>query len=116
MNNNHCYEENLFGKAIYTKTVKYWNEKTGKYKIWHRTNAVRFFERVNFYELFEGNITDIGRIFLLIHNINNNNVVCRWDTNSHHQVPIDGYEQLMEFLDIGNRGTFKKFYDKIMNM
>ena len=114
MNNNHCYEENRFGKAIYTKTVKYWNEKTGKYKIWHRTNAVRFFERVNFYELFEGNITDIGRTFLLIHNINNNNVVCRWDTNSHHQVPIDGYEQLMEFLDIGNRGTFKKFYDKLV--
>ena len=114
MNKTYRHEENLFGKATYTRTVNFWNEKTGKYTIWPHTNAVRFWERVNFYNLLEGNITDIGRTFLLLHNINNNNVVCKWDTNSHHQVPLNSYEQLMELVDISNRGTFKKFFDKLV--
>ena len=113
MNNNY-YDEYEFGKVTYIKNVQYWNSKTRKYKIWSKRNAVKFWGQIDYYNLFDGNISDIGRTFLLINNIDYNNFVCSLDKHSHQQVHINSNEQLMELLGISNRSTFRKFYNKLV--
>ena len=111
MNNNY---DNQIGIATYTKKVHYWNPITGRYTIFGGSISVRFWNRVDYFGLFDGNIADIGRTFLLINSINYNNFVCKLDKHSRHQVPLNSYEQLMELVGISNRSTFKKFFNKLV--
>ena len=79
MNNIKFYEKNNIGKATYIKDADYLNHRTGRYTIWSKRIAVKFWVQVDYYDLFEGNITDIGRTFLLINSIDYNNIVCKMD-------------------------------------
>ena len=114
MNNIKFYEKNNIGKATYIKDADYLNHRTGRYTIWSKRIAVKFWVQVDYYDLFEGNITDIGRTFLLINSIDYNNIVCKMDAHSHRQVPLDSYKQLMDLVGISNRDTFRKFFNKLV--
>ena len=114
MNNNNYYVEQEFGKVTFLKKVQYWNPETRRYTIWSKRNAVRFWGDVDYYNLFDGNIKDIGRIFLLINSIDYDNFVCKLDTNLHQQTRISSNEQLMEIVGISNRGVFRDFFDKLV--
>lgn len=103
-----------FGEVIYSKTVNLWDRKTGKFRVWNKLNAVKIREDIDFFSIMEGNVYDIGRLFLLIHNIDFDNYVCGWDKHSHQQYPLTSNDELMNLLNISNRGTFKKFFDKLI--
>ena len=102
-----------FGEVSYSNTVSYWDEKTEKFRVWKNIKAVKIRDDIDYYSLFNGNTNDMGRLFLLIHNINYDNYVCRLDKHLHRQNPITSNEELMKLLNIRNRSTFKKFIDHL---
>ena len=76
-----------FGEVSYSNTVNYWDEKTEKFRVWKNIKAVKIREDIDYYSLFNGNTNDMGRLFLLIHNINYDNYICRLDKHLHRQNP-----------------------------
>lgn len=112
MNTN--FENMQFGEVGYSRIHQLWNEKTGKFIIWYNRSSVKFWHTMDYYSILDGNVTDIGRLFLLIQNIDYDNYVCFVDKHSHRQVPINDNEHLMTLLNIGNRNTLKKFLDKLL--
>lgn len=103
-----------FGEMIYSKKINLWDEKTGKIRVWKKLHAVKIREDIDYYSIFDGNVNDIGRLFLLIHNINYDNYVCSWDKHLRCQIPITSNAELMKILNISNRNTLKKFIDKLV--
>ena len=111
---NAHFENASFGEVGYAKTQQLWNEKTGKFIIWQNRSSVKLWNLIDYSSIFAEDTTDIGRLFLLIHNIDYDNYVCCRDKHSHRQVPINSNEHLMSLLNIKSRYTFKKFIDKLL--
>jgi len=111
---NTHFENMQFGEVGYAKIHQLWNEKTGRFLIWQNRSSVKLWNSIDYYSIFDGNVTDIGRLFLLIQNIDYDNYVCLRDKHSHRQIPINNNEHLMSLLNIRNRNTFKNFLDKLL--
>lgn len=111
---NSFKEGNNLGEVIFMNLTKYWHPDTGKYDIWRSKSSVRLWSDVNYNNLMDGSIHDIGRLIILLQSIDKNNFICIENKHTHHLVPVNSTQQIMKMLDISNRGTFKKFWDKII--
>ncbi|BAL85183.1 hypothetical protein SELR_pSRC500090 (plasmid) [Selenomonas ruminantium subsp. lactilytica TAM6421] len=103
------------GQVRYTATtdMNYWDEKKGKYAIWLNRGAQRLWADVDYIELMDNNLLDCGRLLAIMHAINKDNMLTKWDKKTRHNVPLASTAELMELVQIGNRGTFRKFWDRI---
>lgn len=99
------------------KVINYWDDVTKRYRVWATKNSVKLWKDFDSYELMEGKLQDIGRLYLLINSIDNDNIICIYDKSKRKYRPAKNKNELLDivksdFNKSQGRTFLKTLFDK----
>lgn len=105
------------GVINYSTDINYWDEITGKYRIFSGKNKISVYRDTDLITLFgRDKYDDLGRLFVLINSMDNNNMLGVYDMHKRCYYPITSKQMLYKMLGIKSRATGATFYKKLKDL